>query len=145
MKILMVAAEFAPVAEVGGVAQYLSGLSQALRRCGHSVRVALPRYQFLREHLPPQTTNGFETIDVNSIPVLLFGNHPTFTETRVPGQVYRISDDFDRWVDFSRAVTEFIRKSSWKPDVVHCHDAHASLVPTLLSQDADPLVSDQSE
>ena len=43
-RILMVCAEYAPLAKAGGLADAAAGLSQALRQRGHDVRVVLPRY-----------------------------------------------------------------------------------------------------
>ena len=42
MNILMVSAEYAPLAKVGGLADAVAGLAQALARRGHDVRVVLP-------------------------------------------------------------------------------------------------------
>ncbi len=44
MNILMVAAEYAPLAKVGGLADAVAGLAGALARRGHDVRVVLPCY-----------------------------------------------------------------------------------------------------
>jgi len=44
LRILMVAAEMAPFAQEGGLGDSVLGLSQALSRIGHDVRVVLPGY-----------------------------------------------------------------------------------------------------
>src|SRR5262245_60038693 len=49
MNVLMVSAELAPFAKTGGLADAVTGLSDALAARGHDVRVLLPKY----EHLPP--------------------------------------------------------------------------------------------
>src|SRR5262252_5899686 len=49
MNVLMVSAELAPLAKTGGLADAVTGLSDALAARGHDVRVLMPKY----EHLPP--------------------------------------------------------------------------------------------
>ncbi|HEU0026422.1 MAG TPA: glycogen/starch synthase, partial [Ktedonobacterales bacterium] len=44
LRILVLAAECAPYVKSGGVADVIGSLTHALRRMGHDVRVALPRY-----------------------------------------------------------------------------------------------------
>ncbi|MBN8280425.1 MAG: glycogen/starch synthase, partial [Gammaproteobacteria bacterium] len=44
MRVLMVTAEYAPIAKTGGLADMVTGLGRALVATGHDVRVVLPRY-----------------------------------------------------------------------------------------------------
>src|SRR5207248_4865548 len=45
LKVLVVTAELAPFAKLGGVSDVAGALSKELRRLGHDVRVVLPRYR----------------------------------------------------------------------------------------------------
>jgi starch synthase len=47
LRILIMAAEMVPFAKTGQVADVISGLARALRRLGHDVRIAIPRYDHL--------------------------------------------------------------------------------------------------
>src|SRR2546422_5566198 len=44
LKILLISAEVAPFAKVGGLADVAGALPKALRAMGHDVRVGMPRY-----------------------------------------------------------------------------------------------------
>jgi len=45
----MLAAEATPLAKAGGLADVTTGLTKALRRLGHDVRLMIPRYGFIAE------------------------------------------------------------------------------------------------
>ena len=49
LKVLMVGAEVAPFASVGGYSRVLGYLSGALLRSGHDVRVFMPKFGFIEE------------------------------------------------------------------------------------------------
>ncbi len=125
MKVLLIAAELAPLAPAGGVAQYLMGLARALKADGQDVRIAIPAYGF--EGADPDGL--LREIHVERVPA---GDY--FGTVRDARDIYRASD-FSPWMDFSRAVVSSVKKSSWIPDVIHCHDGHTSLVPVLVAED----------
>ncbi len=47
LRILMITAEYAPLAKTGGLADMVAGLSAGLATSGHDVRVVIPRYRGL--------------------------------------------------------------------------------------------------
>src|SRR5581483_594922 len=56
LKILIAAAEVAPFAKSGGLADVTAALAKELRRLGHDVRLVMPRYRQVgieRHHLRP--------------------------------------------------------------------------------------------
>jgi starch synthase len=125
MKVLLIAAELAPLAPAGGVAQYLMGLARALKADGQDVKIAIPAY-------------GFQGADpdglLHGIPVERVPAGDYFGTVRSARDIYR-SSTFEPWMNFSRAVVSSLKKSPWVPDVIHCHDGHASLIPVLVAEE----------
>jgi starch synthase len=130
MKILLVTAELAPMASAGGVGQYVLGLAKVLLGNKHDVRVAIPNYAFFPKTDPPE---------LKSIKVERLSSHPHFASAKNTAGIYKTTD-FMPWVDFAKSTVEFLRKSDWTPDIVHCMDGHASLVPVYIAEarKADP-------
>lgn len=152
MKILIVSPELAGVAPGGGIAEYVVGLATSLRRRGHDVRVALPAYAFLSTRagrravterlVVPLGVGASEVTAVSEfpldpgrdgavLPVILVGDHKHFVTARAESNIYQWPNH-EPWIAFSRAVVEFLAASKWRPDVVHCQDALAALVPVYL-------------
>lgn len=144
MKILFVAAEAAPLAKVGGMGDVVGALPKVLRDLGHDVRVFMPYYGFLPDKIKIpkepvwegeamfQTFHIYETTLPNSqVPLYLFG-HPSFT----PRRVYFGEDEDWRFTLFANGAAEFVW-NYWKPDIVHCHDWHAGMLPVWLHETPD--------
>jgi starch synthase len=145
MNVLMISAELAPFAKTGGLADAVTGLSDALAERGHDVRVLLPKY----EHLPPADVDAtpLESL-VGGRSVLELGapnarrarggrrkrGVPTVylldLEELTPGPVYTGDDrDAGRFLRLVEAAVDLPAALDWRPDVLHCHDWHAALVP----------------
>ncbi len=156
-KVLLVAAELAGVAAVGGMAEYVLGLAAALLRRGHDVGVALPSYRYLhsqesfapREVIPRLRVHlgagapGSTSVHAFSLPcpgedapplsVFVLGSHEHFDSVSDPSQIYDWPDH-KPWVAFSRAVVDFVESADWRPDIIHCHDSHTALIPVYAQQ-----------
>lgn len=145
LRVLILAAECAPYVKSGGVADVIGSLARALRRMGHDVRVALPRYGIID---PAQW--GLRLVAENiSVPVGDSETRVNALETERPdgAHVYFIDapaafnrengtigypDDGERFILFNRAALELTRTIGWTPDVIHCHDWYASITPNWL-------------
>jgi len=154
MKILFVASEGVPYSKTGGLADVVDGLPRALHALGHEVVVLLPRYHgnkirstlvssatiALGEELRfPAIAEGHSVGGVRH----LFVDDPEFFDRP---QLYGdrdgdYPDNAKRFAEFSRAAIECMKRV-WLPDLIHCHDWQAALVPVLLrTQHAnDPVV-----
>ena len=129
----MVCSEFAPVAKTGGLADAVAGLASALAAAGHDVRVLLPRYAHLPSSQAPLSAAGsshrFHALtgadDRVGVYLLDLGD--------LTGDRIYLADDRDagRFMRLADSVAALCTALDWRPDVIHCHDWHAALVPTL--------------
>jgi len=144
MKILFVASEGLPYSKTGGLADVIEGLPRALRDLGHQVAVLLPRY---RGNKITSTLVSSVTVSLgNTLRFPALGEGPSsggvryffvddaefFDRPHLYGNRNEdYPDNFARFTEFSRAAIEFAKRV-WLPDVIHCHDWQAALVPVLL-------------
>lgn len=149
LKILIVGAEAAPYASVGGFASVLGYLSRALKSRGHEVRIFMPKFGSIDEdkygmkmlyqglRVPTGDENNPELIcNIKHVDDPEFGVPTFFLENmeyyEKRANVYGYSDDATRWALLSRGVLEFIRTEKFVPDVIHCNDWHTGLVSNYL-------------
>ena len=146
MHVGFVASECVPFSKTGGLADVAGALPPALAALGHRVTVYLPRYK--------QTKLAEATVALPSVTVP-FQDHARFCAVLDGGsqdgvQYYFIDyppyferdglygtaladypDNAERFALYSRALLE-TAKIVGVPDVFHCHDWQAALVPVLL-------------
>ncbi|XP_010023404.2 glycogen synthase isoform X2 [Eucalyptus grandis] len=144
--IVQICTEMEPLVYVGSLASYVTGLSRALQRKGHTVEVVLPKYarlnlgevQGLREieaefysyYNGQLHGNRIWTGIVRGIGVTLI--EPIFFSSFFSREkIYGYSDDFERFAYFSRAALDYLVKAGKKPDVLHIHDWQTSIVGPL--------------
>ena len=158
LKILLVAAEVAPFAKVGGLADVAGALPKALRQLGHDVRVVMPRYGSIdaaryglrqvigdlpvplaEQTLKAQVLEGRIGEDV---PVYFIDNAQFFAREGM----YGLWDDDARFIFFSRAAIEMLRPLGFRPDVVHVNDWHTAVIPNMLTRlyEGDAFYSDMA-
>jgi starch synthase len=144
VKILLAAAEAVPFAKVGGLADVAGALPKALKRLGHDVRIAMPKYLRIQDaqfgiepvvevevpmdaHVERATVKRALSGD-GQIPVYFVENERFFGREGV----YGYADDDERFVFFSRTVLEMLPKLGWLPEVLHCNDWHTAIIPNWL-------------
>jgi starch synthase len=139
MRILFVAAEASPLAKVGGLADVIGSLPNALARLGHDVRIIIPQYGAINTGQYPLTTvkDKFEIeimgkIQPASLNVTTLGDKvPAYlieSSQYFGGEAIYSENDLERFLFFSRAVFEILPQLDWQPEIVHCHDWHSSLL-----------------
>jgi len=146
LKILLVSAEVAPFAKVGGLADVAGALPKALKQLGHDVRVVMPRYGTIdpeRYELKPVLRNlpvplAQQTLPADvlegrisgGVPVYFIDNKQFFAREGM----YGFWDDDARFIYFSRAALEMLRALNFMPDVVHVNDWHTAVIPNMLAK-----------
>ncbi len=142
-KILFAAAECAPFAKVGGLADVTGSLPKALKELGANISVILPYYgsisiekkdrKLIKKGVSIKFNGKKENFDLwesclpnSKVPIILIDNKRYFS-----GEPYsEDTPEADRFLFFSCATAETVR--IMKFNVVHCHDWHASMIPFLL-------------
>ncbi len=158
MHIVFAASECVPFSKTGGLADVVGALPRTLASLGHQVSVYVPRYRQTK-------LKGAETV-VNSVTIpfddryrfcsvisggnisgvnFYFVDYPPFFDREA---LYGTSagdypDNAERFALFSRAVLE-ASKILGVPQIFHCHDWQAALIPVLLRTQyaADPVFGD---
>lgn len=148
MCILLVSAEVAPYAKVGGLADVAGALPKALTHLGHDVRIVMPAYPMalqnarvrvrpVREFTVSIRPDWIETATlyaVDSAPVstYLLAVGGWFDSATESSKIYAV--DPRAYIAFSWAVAHLIAEmeTEWIPQVVHCNDWHTALIPVIL-------------
>jgi starch synthase len=143
VQIVFAAAEAAPYAKVGGLADVAGSLPQALAALGHDVTLYLPLHRTI-DRAKFQISDRAPSRSVPYGKTKLRVSYPSFTRDGVRvvfvrndqrlgrDRVYGEPDDAKRYALFCRAVFEDIRDSP--PDVVHAHDWHTALLIPLVAR-----------
>jgi starch synthase len=147
MKILFVTPELAPWSKAGGLGDAAAALGKALGALGHEVRAVTPLYgsvpdrermDILIESLkvgvggdPRKAACRVRSLAVAPKFDAWFIEHEDFYGAR---EVYPAREDAgERAAFYARAALDACLTTSWIPDIIHCHDWTAGLVPALLN------------
>ncbi|KAJ3691462.1 hypothetical protein LUZ61_020626 [Rhynchospora tenuis] len=146
LHIVHICSEMELVASYGSLATYVTGLSSALQRRGNFVEVILPKYSNINAgmiqglsrveaefesyfggqwHNNAVWIGSYKGIGIIMIEPLQYSAF--FSRERSHGY----SDDFERFLYFSRASMDFIVKSGKQPDVLHIHNWETAIVGPL--------------
>lgn len=154
-KILFVTSEAYPLMKTGGLGDVCGGLPQALAALGEDVRLLMPGYHDALARAGTLKTVAEIVLPSLSAPVRLLETRLPGTRIKTwlidfppaydrPGNPYLNNlgldwpDNAERFALLARVavhISQGIGRLRWKPDIVHCHDWQAGLVPALLSQE----------
>lgn len=145
LKIAMIASEMAPYSKAGGLADVIAALPYELQKSGHEVIVITPgygtdkikkadlRYCFrdVAVKLDKKTavSCSFKIDQGNqTLPVYFVSSWDFFGKSH---QIYN-ADDLRRFYFFNFAAIKLLELLNFQPDIIHCHDWHAGLIPELV-------------
>lgn len=143
MKVLFVATECTPFIKTGGLADVIGALPKELKKEGVDVRVVLPKYDAIKTSFQEEMNLiytgtapvgwrnqyvGVEMLVKDEITFYFIDNEYYFKRVGL----YGFYDDAERFAYFNRAILEMLPQIDFQPDVIHCHDWQAALIPLFL-------------
>ena len=154
MKILYAAAEISPFARMTYTADLLRFLPASLQDKGFEIRILLPKYGSINDRrnrlhevirlsgIEVEVGDKVESmkIKVASIPnaklqVYFLDNDTYFKRKglfKKPDTDEFYEDNAERLAFYNKGVLETVMKLGWEPDIIHCHDWPAGLIPLLV-------------
>ena len=142
-KVLIAAAECAPLAKSGGLADVVGALPKYLAPLGTDARVIVPFHRVIKDKHRLQTEHlcdfyvdlgwrhqyvGVEKLMLDGATYYLVDNEFYFG-----GPIYCGGEfEAEQYAFFTRAVLEAIPRLDFDPQVLHCNDWHTAAMPFLL-------------
>lgn len=146
IKVLFASAEVAPFAKTGGLGDVVGSLPGPLKKLGTDVRIVMPKYGFIdsrknklkkiKSNIAIASSFKMEKINLwegflpgSKVLVYFIENKKYFSENKV---YFSTAFDSERFLFFSLASLQILPVIGFKPDVIHCHDYHAAMIPDLI-------------
>jgi len=149
MNILLVSAELAPFAKVGGLADISSALPIGWNRLGHHPIIVIPKYQGIEERFSITKTEltvqfrllGTERIFPiwkstlsGNIPVYFIEADELYDRPGIYGNPDGYEDNDERFFVLCKCALELMIKLNRKVDIISAHDYHTALLIPLLHE-----------
>ncbi len=154
IRVLSVASEVFPLIKTGGLADVAGALPLALAGAGVEMRTLVPCYPVIREKLKKAVLEHefaefyggkarILSASFNDLPLLLLEAPHLYDR---PGNPY-VQADGQNWPDNAIRYAALARAGAsigqgllkgFRPDVIHCHDWQAGLLPAFLHYDGRP-------
>lgn len=144
--IAFIGSECHPFVKTGGLGDVMYALPRALAQLNCDVRVILPRYACIpQQYQDKMVYRGEFYMDLGKTGrsyyvgimeyvwdgvVYDFIDNQEFFSTGNP--YVNLVDDIPKYCFFSKAALASLNYMNWIPDIVHCHDWQAALVPVYL-------------
>ena len=143
-KVLYVASECVPFIKTGGLADVVGTLPKKFNREEYDVRIVIPKYMCLPDkyknnmkyithfHMDigwKQQYVGVMYLEYEGVPVYFIDNEYYFNGFNIYGDT---KWDIEKFCFFSKAALSILPAVGFQPDIIHCHDWQAGLVPVYL-------------
>ena len=154
IKVLYVSGEVSPFVRISPLADFMASFPQAIEEEGFEARIMMPKYGTINDRkfrlhdvlrLSDIEVDLREKIDLlhvkvtalpsSKIQTYFLYNEKYFKRNGLFSDIYNGNDlkgNVDKVVFFNVGVLETLQRLGWKPDIIHCHDWHAGLIPLLL-------------
>ena len=145
-KILFVASEAVPFIKTGGLADVVGALPKYLDSKKFDVRVILPKYLCIQEKDKTNMSHvtefyadmprgreyiGIDKVKAEGITYYFIDNEYYFAGDNPYNQIF---EDVNKFAFYSRAVLASLPHINFCPDIIHCHDWQAALIPVFLKE-----------
>jgi starch synthase len=150
MRVLHISAECYPAAKSGGLGDVAGALPKYLTMAGWESAVVIPKYglpwfkkhhfrlvhvgaYYLNQQYYPYTIE--EPVDAALDFALYVVNLPAlFDRPGIYGDGEKgwYTDNTERFTSFQLAMLDWVKNMELKPEILHCHDYHAGLIPFLV-------------
>lgn len=150
LSIAQVSGEIKPYSKTGGLADVTGALPGAIEDLGHEVRIFTPLHR-----LVDVKTHKLKRI-MSRVPIIIGTktyHYNLWHGTTPTGQTIYFVDSYEffkrrhklygypkdgnlRYFFFDKAVLDAMVRLNYTPNIIHCHDWHAGLIPNLLSAPA---------
>ena len=141
-KVLLAAAECAPLAKTGGLADVVGTLPKYLRKLGIDARIMIPYHRIIKEKYGSRVEYLFSfEISLGWRRKFVGVNRLTLEKTCIwliendeyfGGPIYMPDREGEQYAFFTRAVLEALPRLDFIPDIIHCNDWHTGMLPLLL-------------
>jgi starch synthase len=153
-KVLYVSGEVSPFVRISPLADFMASFPQAIEEEGFEARIMMPKYGTINDRkfrlhdvlrLSDIEVDLKEKVDLLNVKVTALPsskiqtyflyNEKYFKRNGLFTDIHNGSDlkgSTDKVVFFNVGVLETLQRLGWKPDIIHCHDWHAALIPLLL-------------
>lgn len=146
LKIAHISSEVGPYAKTGGLGDVVRTLPRALKRLGHEVIIIAPYYRLVREKsLEKETLKYKDCLELDGqkfpfsvrkvvtpygYPIFFIAQEKLFGSRRKI--YYGYPRDGLRFLFFNLAALKVLEYLKFAPDVIHCHDWQAGIIPNWL-------------
>ena len=143
--VLFVASECVPFIKTGGLADVIGSLPKYIDKTKYDVRVIMPKYLCIPEKYRNKmryvthfyTDFCFRSQYVGVLEMEYEGVHFYFLDSEFyfggPWPYHNMYEDIEKFAFFSRQVLSCLPLIGFRPDIIHCHDWQAGLVPVYLN------------
>ena len=148
-RILFAASECVPFIKTGGLADVCGALPKEFDKEYWDVRVVIPNYSCIPEHFRsqfeyvahfwmsagPYIQNKYVGIlqyKMDGITYYFIDNQEYFNGFTPYGNVLH---DIEKFTFFDKAVLSMLKHIDFRPDIIHCHDWQAGLIPVYLKNE----------
>lgn len=155
-RILYVAAECVPFIKTGGLADVVGTLPKTFPKEEADVRVVLPNYACIKPEWKTKMKDvasftmdlswrnqyvGIKTLQYEGITFYFIDNEFYFAGS---APYSTMEGDIEKFCYFSKAALAICQVIDFKPDIIHCHDWQAGLLPVYLKTQfaANPFYKD---